>query len=102
MAEILVEEISSGTTLIDTLIAQAKGRSAKPKKEEDEDFDDEEVAPKKVQKEKRPMRMKMMMTTMMWMQKKKMTIGILISKNLICQSQEREKGRTKKKTKILK
>src|SRR5215203_5148558 len=47
MAEILVEEISSGTTLIDTLLAQAKGRSAKPKKEEDDNLDEEDVAPKK-------------------------------------------------------
>lgn len=47
MAEILVEEISSGTTLLDTLLAQAKGRSPKKKTEDEDDDLDEEVAPKK-------------------------------------------------------
>ena len=53
MAEILVEEVTSGTTLIDTLFAQAKGRSPKPKKDEDDDDLDEEPAPKKGAKKQR-------------------------------------------------
>lgn len=48
MAEIVLEEITSGTTLIDTLLAQAKGRPPKKKAEDDEDdSDDEDVAPRK-------------------------------------------------------
>jgi hypothetical protein len=50
MAVILTEEITS-ETLIETIIAQAKGRPSKTKKvEDDEDLDDEDVAPKKSSK----------------------------------------------------
>jgi DNA-directed RNA polymerase subunit delta len=51
MTEILVEAPTSEDTLINTIIAQAKKTSAKPKKVEDEDLDDDEdVAPKKASK----------------------------------------------------
>ena len=54
MAEILVEELISGTTLTETLAAQAKGRPSKTKKQEEEeaDLDEEETAPKKGGKSK--------------------------------------------------
>src|SRR5215217_4912075 len=46
MAVILSEEVTS-ETLVETLVAQAKGRSAKPKKVEEDDFEEEDEAPKK-------------------------------------------------------
>jgi DNA-directed RNA polymerase subunit delta len=50
MAIILTEDITS-ETLLETIVAQAKGRPSKTKKEEDdEDLDDEDVAPKKSSK----------------------------------------------------
>jgi DNA-directed RNA polymerase subunit delta len=50
MAVILTEEITS-ETLLETIVAQAKGRPSKTKKvEDDEDLDDEDVAPKKSSK----------------------------------------------------
>jgi hypothetical protein len=50
MAVILTEEITS-ETLIETIVAQAKGRPSKTKKvEDDKDLDDEDIAPKKSSK----------------------------------------------------
>ncbi|HEX6333843.1 MAG TPA: hypothetical protein VFZ78_06435, partial [Flavisolibacter sp.] len=46
MAELLVEEQTSGNALFETLTAQAKGRSSKAKPADDDD-DEDVVTPKK-------------------------------------------------------
>jgi|SRR5215203_869664 len=51
MAIILAEETTTSETLIETLVAQAKGRPSKAKTvEENDDIDEEDVAPKKASK----------------------------------------------------